>query len=207
MNSPGILLIGAGGHSLACIDVLERHNRFAIEGLIGLPAEVGQERVGYKVLGSDELLPILRVSTQHALVCIGQISTPEPRIRAFEHLKVLGYSQPVIISPSATVSPRASIGAGSIIMHGAVINAGAKIGANCIINSLSLVEHNAVVGDHCHISTGALVNGDVTIGLGSFVGSGSCIKEGITIGSSCIIGMGSNVLGDLRDSTRWLNQK
>lgn len=207
IGSPSILLIGAGGHSLACIDVIERENRFVIDGLIGLPAEVGERRMGYEVLGSDDLLQTMGGATQHALICIGQINTPEPRIRVFERMKELGYSLPVIVSPSATVSPRASIGAGSIIMHGAVVNAGARIGVNCIINSLALVEHNAVIEDHCHISTGALVNGDVAVGRGSFVGSGSRIKESVLIGSSCIIGMGSNVLQNLPDGTKWLNKK
>lgn len=207
MHSPTILLVGAGGHSLACIDVLERQNLFTIQGLIGLDKEVGQRRLGYEVLGSDELLSKLAHSVRCALVCVGQINTPEPRIRVFQQLQELGYSLPSIVSPSATVSPHASIGAGSIIMHGAVVNAGARIGANCIINNLALVEHNTVIEDHCHISTGALVNGDAIVGQGCFVGSGSRIKEGITIGSRCIIGMGSNVLEDLPDGTKWLSKK
>ena len=33
-----IILIGAGGHALSCIDVIETHGLYRIAGLVGLPA-------------------------------------------------------------------------------------------------------------------------------------------------------------------------
>lgn len=205
MSRPGILLVGAGGHSLACIEVIEREDRFVIEGLLGLPGELGQQRLGYPVLGDDDALESLAAPGRHALVCVGQIKSPEPRMRLFERLQKLGYALPSIVSPTATVSPHASIGKGSIVMHGAVINAGARVGANCIINSLALVEHGAAVGDHCHISTGVLINGDVSVGEGSFIGSGSQVREGIRVGRRCVVGLGTTLLKDLPDVTTWKN--
>ena len=193
-----ILLVGAGGHARACIDVIEQDARFVVIGLIGQPHEVGTRVLAYPVLGTDADLPcVLREhACAAALVGVGQIKTPTPRMRLFDLLEGSGCELPVIVSPHAYVSRHAVIGAGSIVMHGAIVNAGAVIGRNCILNSLALVEHDAVIGDHCHISTGAAVNGGVRIGEGTFVGSHSSVREGLTIGDYCVIGMGERVLTD-----------
>jgi sugar O-acyltransferase (sialic acid O-acetyltransferase NeuD family) len=202
MSREAILLVGAGGHALACIDVLEAEGRFAIAGLTGSTAEAGKDLLGHRVLGTDAELAALRARIPHALVAVGQIKTAEPRQRLFAQLRALGFSLPVIVAPGARVSPHARIGAGSIVMHGAVVNAGAVVGENCILNNLSLVEHGAQVGDHCHISTGALVNGDARIGARCFIGSGAVVREGVTVGEGSIVGMQQPVLRDCAAGTR-----
>jgi sugar O-acyltransferase (sialic acid O-acetyltransferase NeuD family) len=193
MSLPLILLVGAGGHARACIDVIELEGRYAIAGLIGMPQEVGETVLGYPVLGEDAELPALRSRFPNALVTLGQIETPEPRIRLFGLLEQLDFNLPTIVSPNSHVSRHTTVAAGSIVMHGAILNAGARVGRNCILNSQSLIEHDAVIEDHCHISTGALVNGGVTVGAGCFIGSGSVLREGIQLGERCLVGMGLSV--------------
>ncbi|MCR4308125.1 MAG: acetyltransferase [Candidatus Berkelbacteria bacterium] len=190
MIKPQIILVGAGGHARSCIDVIEQNGEFSIFGLVGTHEEVGDEVLGYQVLGTDNDLGKLKKTCEHALITVGQIKTPKLRKKLFLMLMDLGYSLPTVVSPRSYVSRNASIGKGTIIMHGAVINAGARVGQNCIINSMSLIEHDAIVSDHCHISTGAILNGDGCVGEGSFIGSGSVIREGINLGQQCIVGMG-----------------
>jgi sugar O-acyltransferase (sialic acid O-acetyltransferase NeuD family) len=161
MNKPKIILVGAGGHCRSCIDVIEREGRFDIAGVVDCPDFVGENVLGYPLLGRDEDLPALREKCQYALVTVGQIKTPEIRMRLFQQLQSLAFELPAIISPGAYVSRHARVGAGTIVMHDALINAGASVGENCIINSKALIEHDATVGSHCHISTGAIVNGAV----------------------------------------------
>jgi sugar O-acyltransferase (sialic acid O-acetyltransferase NeuD family) len=201
VNQKPLLLIGAGGHAEACIDVVEQEGRCAVAGLIGSAAEVGKQLCGYSVIGTDEDLPALIGQFPYALIAIGHIKTAEPRIRLFDRLQAMGYAMPVIVSSHAYVSKHASVGAGSIVMHGAVVNAGASIGRNCIVNSQSLVEHDAVIGDHCHVATAAAVNGGARIGAGTFIGSGSRIREGVTVGERCRIGMGQLVVADCETGT------
>ncbi len=193
MGKQPILLIGAGGHSRACIDVIERLGTFQIAGLVSSAAEEGSEQLGYPILGTDSDLPTLRKHCSHALVAVGQIRSPALRKRLFVQALSLGFILPTLVSTRAHVSRHAKVGVGTVVMHGAVVNAGAEIGANCIINSLALVEHDARVDDHCHISTGAILNGGVHVGSGTFIGSGSTVQEGLRIGSSCIVGMGQSV--------------
>jgi sugar O-acyltransferase (sialic acid O-acetyltransferase NeuD family) len=199
MSKPSLILIGAGGHARACIDVIEQHGQFQIAGLIGLSEEMQRYQFNYSVMATDKDLPILVKSYQYALIAVGQIQTPDFRVSLYQQATDLGFHFPLITSPFAKVSRQANIGAGTIVMPGAIVNAGARIGRNCIINTRALVEHDVTVADHCHISTGAILNGEVNVGAGSFIGSGSVIKEGVTIGQRCVIGMGLAVRHSLSD--------
>ena len=201
MTKAPILLAGAGGHARACIDVLEEEGRFAVTGLVGLPHEVGTRILDYPVLGTDADLPALHGDYAQAIVSVGQIKTPEPRMRLFDLLEQSGYALPVIVSPRAYVSRHAKLGAGTIVMHGAIVNAGAIVGRNCIINSQALVEHDTIIADHCHIATAAAINSGVSIGAGTFIGSNSSVRQGAIIGERCLIGMGQRVLADCESGT------
>lgn len=165
-------------------------------GLIGLPHEVGTQLLGYPIVGTDADLPGLLREYGNALVTVGQIKTPLPRMELFERLQSAGYALPVIVSPHAHVSRHATLGSGTIVMHGAIVNAGAAIGRNCILNSQSLVEHDVTIADHCHVSTAAAINSGVHVGVGSFIGSNACVRQGINIGERCLIGMGQRVFAD-----------
>lgn len=190
MSRPRLILIGAGGHAHACIDVIEKHGGYQIAGLVGRPNEMHAKHFDYDVIATDKELAALSKTHHYAFITVGQIQTPDHRIRLYQRVTELGFQLPVIISPTAYVSRHATIGAGTIVMHGAIINAGANVGNNCIINSRALVEHDSMVEDHCHISTGAILNGYVSVGAGSFVGSGSMVIQGVTLGQRSVVGMG-----------------
>lgn len=201
MSKPALILIGAGGHAHACIDVIEQQGQYRIAGLVGKPEEMHARHFGYSVIATDGDLAKLAKEYRYAFIVVGQIGSADSRIRLYRQATTLEFQLPTIIAPTAIVSRHATIGVGSIVMHGAIVNAGAKVGDNCIINTRALLEHDAVVEDHCHISTGAILNGNVKIGAGSFVGSGSVIKEGVTLGKGCLVGMGLSVRHDLADQS------
>lgn len=204
MSKPDTILIGAGGHAHACLDVIEQHGEYRIAGLVGMPQEISSQHLGYSVIANDEDLPRLAKEYKNAFIVVGQGSSPDLRRRLYQQARELGFTLPSVIAPSAYVSRHASIGAGTIVMHSAIVNAGARIGENCIINTRALVEHDSVVGDNCHISTGATLNGTVTVGEGSFLGSHCVIKDGITLGKHCIVGMGLCVRHHQADNTKFL---
>lgn len=189
-----ILLVGAGGHSRSCIEVIESSSNFKVAGLIGNDSEIGSLVLGYSVLSNDNGLAELAMRIPNAIVALGQIRSAKKRMRIFSLLSSLGYTLPIVTASSCLVSKNAQIGAGSIIMQRAIVNAGASVGVNCIVNSSALIEHDVVVEDHCHISTGAIVNGGSTIGAGSFIGSGAVILQGISVGAHSIIGAHSLVV-------------
>lgn len=185
-----ILLIGAGGHARSCVDVIESSGQFEIGGFIDKRDDLYEKNFQYSIIGNDNDLVELRNKYEYALVVVGQIKSPNIRVKLFQTLKKLDFILPIIISPKAHVSKKSQIGEGTIIMHGAIVNAYAVIGKNCIVNNKALIEHDAVIGDHCHVSTGTIVNGEVTVGDKTFIGSGAVIRHNISIGSNCIIGAG-----------------
>ncbi len=192
-----IILIGSGGHASACIDVIEQEGHFRIAGLVEKGNSTAPNNLGYPVIGADYDLETLRKKYTYALVTVGQIKSPETRIKIYKMLKVLEYKLPVIISSSGYISKHTEIGEGAIIMHGVIVNAGSRIGSNCIINNKALIEHDVIIKDHCHIATGSIVNGGAKVGEGTFIGSGVVTKQNITIGKNCVIGAGSVIKNDL----------
>jgi len=202
MKKTEIILIGAGGHALSCIDVIEQEGKFKIAGLIGKKEELGLKICGYNIIGIDNDLPDLFKQYKFAHISIGQINT-DIRNNIYSQITKIGFSMPTIISPNAYVSNHSDIGNGNIIMHGVIINAGVKIGDNCIINSKALIEHDVQIENGCHISTNSILNGNVKVGTGAFIGSSACIKNNISIGKNSIIGMGLSVRQDLEDESRF----
>jgi len=196
-----LLLVGGGGHCHACIDVIEVARQFQIAGIVQPLADGITPVLGYPILGGDEELPNLLKKTPQALITVGQIRSPKIRMHLFNLLKSYDAEFPVIESPNAYRSRHASVGEGSILMHGSVTNANAKVGANCIINSLALIEHDVVIDNHCHIATGARLNGRVRVGEGCFIGSGAILKEGIEVGAHSVIGAGQIVTKNIPANT------
>lgn len=201
MSKPEIILIGAGGHARSCIDVIEQNGKYRIAGLVGLPEQKFTQQLGYEVIATDDELNELAKSYQYALITVGQVKTPKHRMRLYQMSLKCGFKMPSILSPTAYVSQNATIGEGTIVMHGAIINAGAQVGINCIVNTRAVIEHDTSVGDHCHISTGAILNGGVSVGAGCFIGSGCVMKEGLSLGEDCVVGMGLSVRHNLDDTT------
>ena len=189
-----LILIGGGGHCRSCIDVIEMEGRFTILGIVDEKDCLDHTLTDYPLLGREENLFELAKSCQNFLVTIGQIKSPEPRIRLFEHVRQLGMTLPIVVSPLAHVSRQAVLGEGTIIMHQALVNAGASIGRNCIINTKTLIEHDAVIEDHCHISTAAVVNGAAKVHRYSFIGSNAVLREYVVVGEESIVGAGVTVL-------------
>ena len=194
MSDP-LLLIGCGGHARSLIDVVESSGRWYVLGLVGLSEQVGDEVLGYPVLGCDQDLPSLRQQCANALLAVGQIGVSTQRHRLAAQLGRLEFVMPVVISGHAHVSRHAQVGLGTSVGHGAIVNAGARVGDCCILNSNVLIEHDAVIGDFCHVSTGALLNGGATIGDSSFIGSRAVLREGLSLPPQTVISAGKRVMG------------
>lgn len=195
-----IILVGGGGHCKSCIDVIEQAGTFQIAGIVDMPEKLHKKILGYEIVATDNNLSRLINKYENFLITLGQIKSPEKRIRLFETLKGLGVKLPVIVSPLAYVSRHAEIEEGTIVMHYALVNAGAKIGKNCIINTRALIEHDAIIADHCHIATDAVINGGVKVGSGTFFGSNAVSKEYIVIDKNLVIGCGAQIINDVSQS-------
>lgn len=194
MNKP-LILVGGGGHCKSVIDVAESAG-YTILGILDRPEEVGKRVLGYEVIGTDDDMSKYADKADF-IVTVGQIKSPNLRIKLHQMLAEAHCHLATIIASTAYVSKHATIEVGTVIMHQAFVNADAHIGKGCIINTASIIEHEATVGDYCHVSTGATINGGASIGKCSFVGSQSVVNQCVTIGDNIIIGAGSAVVNDL----------
>ncbi len=53
-RDPTLLLVAAGGHVGAYLDVIEQEGPFVVKGLVGLPKEVGLAILNNPVLDTDK---------------------------------------------------------------------------------------------------------------------------------------------------------
>ena len=200
-----IILIGAGGHCVSCVDVIELQRKFKIVGLIDNRKE--KFLLDYKIIGGDKELKKVSKKIDYALITVGHIKNSTIRENLFKKALNCGFKFPTIVSPLSHVSKRATIGEGTIVMHGSVVNAGAKIGKNCIINNKALIEHDVVIEDNCHLSTGSTVNGGAIIKKNSFIGNCSVNKQNIKIGKNCFVNANLFIDQNLKDNSKIYEKK
>ena len=174
-----LILIGGGGHCVSCIDVIELEGAYKIVGILDTADKVGNNVLGYEIIGTDEDITQYIKAGYSFLITLGQIKSAQLRKKLYNKLLKNNAKIATILSPRAYISKHTTIESGSIIMHDALINAGVQIQENCIINTKAIIEHQTTIEAHCHISTGAIINGNVTVKEGTFFGSNSVSKESV----------------------------
>ncbi|MBU2622384.1 MAG: hypothetical protein KKD92_08720 [Proteobacteria bacterium] len=75
-----IILVGGGGHSKSCIDVIEQEGRFTIAGIVDVPEKNQHNVLGYSVIGSDADLAELIKTFPNVLITLGHIKSPTRRM-------------------------------------------------------------------------------------------------------------------------------
>lgn len=204
MSKKQVVLIGGGGHCKSVIEAIQSDEHIDFIGVVD--AQKLDDVLGVAYLGDDSILQDLVNQHYHFLITVGNIGTPNLRIKLFDKIKNLNGLFTTGISPNALVAKSSSIGEGTVIMQHAIVNAEVIIGKNCIINSKALLEHETTIGDHVHISTGVIVNGQCKIGNNCFIGSGSVIGNNVTIADNTIVGAGSVVLKDIKEAGTFFGQ-
>lgn len=192
-----LILIGGGGHCKSVIEAAESAG-YRVLGVFDLIENLGHKILSTTVIGTDDDIPRF-VDKAEFVVTVGFIKDPSVRIKIYNKIKDAGGKLATVIASTAHVSPYASIGEGTVVLHHALVNAGAIVGNNVILNSSSVIEHDAVIGDHSHISTGAMINGECRVGERCFIGSQSVLANCICVGDDIILGAGSFVRRTITD--------
>ncbi len=190
-----IAIVGSSGHARVIIDIVEREGRYQIAGLLDDYRRVGEQTLGYEILGQVEALPRLIAShdLRGAIVAIGDNMF---RSKVVDRIRKLCPSLPFVsaIHPSASVAKSASVAEGSAIMAGAVINPCCSIARFCILNTNASLDHDSVMEPFSSLAPGATTGGNCRIGSYAAVGIGATLINGIHIGEHTVIGAGSTVL-------------
>ena len=123
-----LLLIGIGGHSRSCIDVIESTQEFEIVGYVDKNLKSASKETHIRFLGYDSDLPNIFKEIKYAHIAVGQMKNLDLRKNLFNKLVKIGFKLPKIISKKSIVSKNnIKIGDGTIIMHNALINSNVNI--------------------------------------------------------------------------------
>lgn len=199
------LVWGAGGHGLVVGDLVRALGHELCGYVDADPRKLGSfvEPLGVPVNHVErELVSFLESGnvypqgTDAFALGIGDNRQRQERLRSLE-----GLDAPVLVHPTAAVSPGAGVGRGSVVFALAVVNAGARVGDAVIVNSGAVVEHDCSLEDGVHVSPGAVLCGNVRVGERSWIGAGATVIHGVSIGPDAVVGAGSTVIDDVNPKT------
>jgi len=192
--SRSLLIVGAGGHGKVVGDAALATGKWDTIAFVDDQISPNVSVIGLPVLGPTSTLHGLCGTFISIAVAIG---TSSERIRMLEHCRSLGFELPIIVHPSAAVSPFATLKDGCVVCAQAVVSPGVRLEIGCIVNNSASVDHDCQLGAGVHVCPGARLAGSVHVGSGSWIGIGCCVRQGITIGSNVTVGAGAVVVGDV----------
>jgi len=190
-----IVIIGSSGHAKVVIDIVRKEGKFNIVGLLDKFRSVGDQTLGYPILGKEEDLPnLIRVHClKGAIIAIGDNFT---RSKVASRIKTISPELPFVraIHPTASIANEVVIEEGTVVMAGVSINPCTSIGRFCILNTHSSLDHDSVLADFASLAPGATTGGNCQIGEYSAISIGAILIHGITIGAHSVVGAGSLVI-------------
>ncbi len=203
MQEIPLVILGAGGNSLAIVDAIEEINRqptveqrFDLRGFLDdIPTNQGKRFLGYPVLGRiDEAERFAGCKFINGIASESSY-TKKPEIIARSGLPRDQFVK--IIHPAATVARTARVGLGSSIMANSVICPEAVVGDHVIILQNTVVNHHSEIADFVTLSSGITILGYIKVQDSAFVGGGASIRPYVTVGPRAMVGMGAVVVKDV----------
>lgn len=183
MKKPGeIVILGAGGHSLAVWDTCVSAG-FTPVGFVD-PARGSSRVQGLPVVSS---LSAIDLSDVDVALGIGHnFAREQATVKLLE--KYPEVRMPVIVHQTAWISPSATLGAGTVVMPQASVGAFANTGRGALLNTAASLDHEAQLGDFASLGPGSHTGGQVIVGPRTMIGLNAGILQGISIGSDTVIG-------------------
>ena len=148
-----LLILGAGGHGEVVRELAQSLGVFRkIAFLDDDPAKT-------QAIGDCR---DLRRFVEEYPIAIPSVGDRAVRMRWLWELARVGFVLPVLIHPSAAVSPNAVIGCGTVVEARAPIGPGTVVGRGCIISSGATIDRGVTLPDATHIDCGRVIlNGTV----------------------------------------------
>jgi len=197
-----ILIYGTGGTSRDVVDTLEAAN--AVEptwNILGFlddnAALAGAEVYGYPVLGGAAALEQRHLGRVSIVIAVANDRQLLIRKTIRERLALPDERFPAVIHPSACISPKASIGAGVVILSGSFCAGYTRVGRHVVVLQNCVLSHDSDIGDYCSLSLSVSLGGSVRISEGSYIGLGAMLLPGVRIGAGALVGMGAVVIRDV----------
>lgn len=196
-----IVILGTGSNSLELAEIVQ-HPEFSSLEIVGFLDD------GHKAGTTIHGLPILggldEASRLDGVFFVNGIGSPGNHARRDTFIAATGIRDErflTIIHPTASISPRATIGNGVILFQNVVIGTGAVLGNHVLALPQTTVSHDTRVGDHTCLATGVILSGNTRIGDRCYMGAGSIVRENTAVGDESLIGAGAVVIHDIAPQT------
>ena len=196
-----VIVIGAGGHARAVLDVLKSEGRYRIGGLIDSFQKPGTICFGHKILGGEKELPDIcsDVRTRNVFIAIGDNYQRQAMAERVQKA-VSGIKFITCIHHSAIIGSDVTIGKGTVIMPGVIIVSGCTISEGCLLNTTSSIDHDGIMDNWSSLAPGVIAGGRIRLGKRSAVGLGAKVINDISIGRDTLVGAGAMVTKDISDN-------
>lgn len=112
------------------------------------------------VIGKLDDISKFKNEYSDAIVAFGN---NEMRMKYHKLLIENGYNIPVLIHPTAYVSPDAEIESGCIVRAMSVVGRYVKLGQATILNIGAKIDHDCIIGEGTHVLVGAVVRNKVSV--------------------------------------------
>ena len=189
---------GASGHGKVVADILLARQDSSFVGFIDDRTELqGAHLLGFPIFGNGDWL-----ANEAGKVCVKValgVGDNLTRQRLAEKCLASGAKLVTLVHPTASISPSAQLGAGSVVMAHAAVNPNARIGQGAIVNTGAVVEHDVVIGDYAHVAPNATMGGASSLGDGSFLALNATVLQCVSVGCHSIVGAGAVAIHNIPD--------
>lgn len=184
------------GHAKVIVDLFGASGELQFAGLVDdLPRNAARTVRGLAVLGDATSLPALEQQGVEGVV-LG-FGEHRGRAQACKRVLAAGLSLPVLVHPSAVVSPTAVLGAGAQILPLAFVGPDASVGTGALVNTGAIIEHDVQIADGVVVGPHATLNGRATVQQDAQIGAGATVLPDRRVGAGAIVGAGAVVTVDV----------
>ena len=164
-----LLIIGAGSFST---EIEELARLLGYDDISFLDDNPDKAKT-HPVIGTMKDIKKYRPQYDNAIVALGNNKN---RIYYHTMLEACDYNIPVLIHPTAYVSPDAILNPGCIIRTFAVVGRYAELGKAVILNIGAKVDHHCVIGAGSHLLINSVVRGSKTVESLTWLEAGQVIQ-------------------------------
>ena len=146
-----LIILGAGGYGQTVADLAQQSGRY--EEIYFLD----DQKQAAEVLGTcDEFQNFINEETE----MYPAFGNNAGRINWLDRLQEAGAAIPTLIHRTAYVSPRATIGQGTMVLPGAIVNTDCVVKRGCIINCGAVVDHGCVIEEGVHVCLNTVIKAE-----------------------------------------------
>ena len=181
-RSSPIVIIGAGGHGRAVLDVAISSGSKVLAFIDA--AKAGQDMLGVPIIAQADDIPLPPDCA--FFVAIGDNVLRQSIVEKTQR-EMPGHESAILIHDTSYVSPLASISPGCVVMANAFVGPNCDIAEGCILNTGSQIDHDGIMGAFSSLGPKSCLGGTVKIGARSIVGIGATVKHGLQIGDDSLL--------------------